>query len=274
MRRHRVLLAIVALSVSFSPPAWAIFGFGDIVFDPSNFAKAIEQLLEMERQYTQLVQTYQMVRSQYDHMRRMAERVPVNMAARYRAILTRWEGSSATNTYGTTAAWTRGINTGADVEAGYRHAVQPLNDYGAALSNVPNAQQGRIKTNFATVELTDGANIAAIDTIGRLRANAASVETAIRGLEEDSLSPDPAMNTEIAVLNKINAAGVIALRSSQDSNKVLVALAEEQILEAKRRRDAEVGAINQDIRFRAEGKAAILAQAGDASAAMRAWRMP
>jgi type IV secretion system protein TrbJ len=273
MKRWAFVAAAI-LSVTLSRPAWALFGIGDIVFDPSNFAKAIEQLLEMERQYTQLVETYQMVRNQYDHMQRMAQRVPVHMEARYRALVTRWKGSSATNTYGTTGPWINGINTGSNVEAGYQGAALPLNDYGAALANVPTDQQPRIKTTFATVELTDGANIAAMDTIGRLRSNATGVESAIRGLEEDSLSSDPEMNTEMAVLNKINAANVIALRASQDTNKVLVALAEQQILEAKRQRDAEVQAINQDIRFRAEGKAAIFAQAGDASAAMRAWRMP
>lgn len=269
-----MIYAGLVLTLALSRPALAIFGFGDVVFDPSVFAKAVEQVLEMQRQYTQLVQTYQMVRSQYDHMRRMAQSVPVNMANRYRALATPWRGASAANTYGTTAPWIAGINTGSNVEAGYRQAVQTLNNYGAAMSSLPNDQQSRIKTNFASVEISDGANVSAIETLGRLRANAPAVETAIRGLEEDSLSSDPNMNTEIAVLNKINAASVIALRSSQDTNKILVAVVEGQILDAKRRRDAEALAINQDIRFRAEGKSAILSQAGDPSSAMRTWRMP
>ena len=67
-------------------PAKAIFGIGDIVFDPSNFEEAVMQLLQMEQQYAQLVQTYQTIRSQYDHMVRMARTVPVNMSTRYRAI--------------------------------------------------------------------------------------------------------------------------------------------------------------------------------------------
>ena len=69
------------------------------------------------------------------------------------------------------------------------------------------------------------------------------------------------MNTEIAVLNKINAANVINVRNTQDSNKLLVALAEEQIIEAKRKRDAEAQAINNHIRFMADAKAVMAAQA-------------
>jgi hypothetical protein len=124
------------------------------------------------------------------------------------------------------------------------------------------------------VELADGANLSAMETIGRLRANAPGVELAIRNLETDSLSSNPDMNTEIAVLNKINAADVIAVRNAQDTNKLLAALAEQQIIDAKRNRDAQAQAINDHIRFVAEGKAAMADQAAGASEAMLAWRMP
>ncbi len=82
------------------------------------------------------------------------------------------------------------------------------------------------------------------------------------------------MNTEMAVLNKINAANMVNVRNTQDTNKLLVALAEEQIVEAKRKRDAEAQSINNHIRFMAEGKAVMTAQASGASSAMLAWRMP
>jgi hypothetical protein len=100
------------------------------------------------------------------------------------------------------------------------------------------------------------------------------VENTIAALEQDSLSSDPTMNTEIAVLNKMNAASMVAIRSSQDTNKLLVGLVEQQLLEAKRVRDAEARAINADIRFRREGKAVLNAQAANASKAMLAWQMP
>ena len=66
------------------------------------------------------------------------------------------------------------------------------------------------------------------------------------------------MNTEIAVLNKINAAGVIGLRNTQDANKLLAAITEEQILQAKRNRDAEAHAFGRTYPFR-DMKAALLA---------------
>ena len=137
--------------------AFAILGFGDIVFDPSHFGKLVEQLTQMERQYTQMVQTYQMV-AQYSQMIFMARMVPANLRARYRTLITPWRNSSATDTYGTTGGWIIAINTGHDVPDSYQQATQPLNAYGAALSNIPAEQLDRVKTNYATVELADGAN--------------------------------------------------------------------------------------------------------------------
>jgi type IV secretion system protein TrbJ len=270
----KTMAAFAVIAAACVAPVFAIFGIGDVVYDPTNFAEAVQQLLQLQQQYAQLVQTYQMVRSQYEQMIWMAQKVPVNMAARYRALATPWQNSTATSTYGTSGGWVVGINTGVGVSDGYAIATQPLSAYGSALGNMPADQQGRIKTTYATVELTDGANLAGLATLGRLRGNAPAVETAIQNLEDDSLSSDPAMNTEIAVLNKINAANLINVRNTQDSNKLLVALAEEQIIEAKRKRDAEAQAINTHIRFMADARAVMAAQATDTSSAMLGWRMP
>lgn len=272
-RKSKVAVCLIAAGV-LARPALAILGVGDIVYDPTNFAEAVKELVQLEQQYAQLVQTYDMIRSQYQQMLWMAQSVPVNMAARYRALATPWLNSSATNTYATTGGWITAINTGNNVSAGYSQATQNLNDYGAAISNIPADQVQRVKTSYGTVELTDGANLYGMQTIGAMRANAPAVESAIQALEQDSLSSDPAMNTEVAVLNKINAANVISVRGAQDTNKLLVALAEQRIIEAKRQRDTEAQAINEHAQFVAEGQDYLNAQAANASEAMQAWRMP
>jgi len=268
-------IAVVALvAAMIAPAAFAVLGLGDIVFDPSNFGKLVEQLAQMERQYTALVETYQMVTAQYNQMIWMAKMVPANLRAHYRAMVTPWRNSSATDTYGTTGGWIAAINTGQGVNDGYQQAIQPLNAYGAALSNIPADQVDRIKTSYATVELADGANQSGMDLLGRLRTNAPDVENAIQSVENDSLSTDPDLNTEISVLNKINAANLIALRNGQDTNQLLVALAEQQIIDAKRKRDAEATAINSHIQFMAQEQSVLRAQTGDPSARMLAYRIP
>jgi len=270
----KAIATLAVVTLLFASPARAIFGLGDVVFDPTNYAQAIKSFIQLQQQYAQLVQIYQQSRQQYEQLIWMAKTVPVNMQARYRAVVTPWTRSTATNTYGTTGGWVTAINTGVGADAGYSQAVQKLDAYGSAVGNIPSDQLHRVKTSYATIELSDGSNLQALETIGRVRANAPALERTLQALEEDSLSSDPDMNTQVAVLNKINAANLIGLRNTQDTNKLLVSLAEAQIIAAKRTRDAEAQAIHQHVRFMTEGKAALASQADGASAAMLAWRMP
>ena len=55
----------------------------------------VRQDLILRPEQIWLVQTYQMIQNQYEHLKWMAKRVPVDMATRYRAAMTPWRGSSA-----------------------------------------------------------------------------------------------------------------------------------------------------------------------------------
>jgi hypothetical protein len=248
------------------------FGFGLTVFDPSVYLEAVSEVSQLVQQYNQLVQTYRMITNQYNQMLWMAKELPGNLA-RFRAIPTPWFLSGATNTYGSTGGWIGAINTGANVAGGYRSATERLLPYGSALANVPADQLDRLEKHYATIELTDGANEDGIETIGTLRSNAPQVESAIQDLENDSLDSDPNYNTEIAVLEKINAATVIALRNGQDTNKLLTAVAEQQLIEAKRQRDAEVKAINTHIQLMGQGQAILSGQSFNWTGAMLGYRL-
>jgi len=268
----RILLSSVAALAMGATLAFGQFGFGITVFDPSVYAQAITQVSKLVQQYNQLVQTYQMITNQYNQMLWMAKTLPGNLS-RFHTVSTPWFLSTSTNTYGTTGGWITAINTGSYTSTGYQQATERLLPYGTSLSNVPADQRDRLQKHYATIELTDGANQNGIETVGTLRSNASQVESAIQNLENDSLSSDPSYNTEIAVLNKINAANVIALRNGQDSNKVLVALAELQLLDAKRKRDAEVKAINTHIQLVGQGKAILDDQSSSWTSAMLDYRL-
>src|ERR1700722_3156635 len=134
-RKYARFLALAILTVGIAGPALAILGVGDVVFDPTSYAELIKQYLQMGQEYTQLVQTYETILSQYEQMLFMARQDPVNMIARYRALVPPWLHSLATNTYGPPGGWTTGINTGLGAASGYSTATQLLSVYGPALSN-------------------------------------------------------------------------------------------------------------------------------------------
>src|SRR6201998_3866849 len=112
---------------------------------------------------------------------------------------------------------------------------------------MPDFEQARVKSQYATVELADGANMNALSTIGAIRGNAATLETRMNNLEQDSFSYDSSLNREVSVLNKINATNVLTLRSVQDTNKLLASLLEQQTIASKQQREMTTNAINTEI---------------------------
>jgi hypothetical protein len=247
--------------------------FGGIVYDPTNYANAVLRYNQLVRELLQLQQTYQQIVNQYNLALRMAQNLQ-NMPARYRALFSQWRNGTALDTYGNTGAWVAAINTGA-LGDGYQLATTQLVPYGLAyLASMDPDELSRVKSQYASVELADGANVTAIGTIGAIRENALDIQNQMTNLENDSLSGDPDLNTEVSVLNKINAANMLTLRSVQDSNKLLASLLEVQTIAAKQQREATTNAINADIQ-RQTTLAGNLAQVtGTLTDSLENFRMP
>jgi hypothetical protein len=161
------------------------------------------------------------------------------------------------------------------VNAGYQQATTPLLQYGSAqLSGMTADEFDRVKSQYASVELADGANTTAMATIGSIRGDSQNIQNQINNLEQDSFSSDPNLNTEVGVLNKINAANVLTLRTLQDSNKLLASLLEQQTIIAKQQREATTNAINADIERRANLAGNMAQVTSTLTNSLQTFRMP
>lgn len=273
MKRKALLFVLVmALCVG---TATAQFGVG-IVYDPTNYSNALLRYYQLQQHLLQLRASYAQLVAQYNFAVRMAKNIQ-NMPARYRAQFSQWRNTSASNTYGNTGTWVNAINSGQTgfVSTGYQQATTLLLPYNQThLSGMTEDELARVRSQYATVELADGANSTAIATIGAIRANAQTTQTQIGNLEQDSLSNDSDLNSEVAVLNKINAAGVLTLRTLQDSNKLLASLLEEQTILAKQQREATTNSINADIQRQANLAANITQVTGTLTNSLQTFRMP
>jgi hypothetical protein len=224
-----------------------------IVYDPTNYHNALLRYFQLQQQLIQLRNSYAQLVAQYNFALWMAKNIQ-NMPVRYRALFSQWRNTAAQDVYGNTGTWINGINTGIfpSVTAGYQQATTQLLQYDpATMAGMTPQELDRVKSQYASVELTDGANTTAMAAIGSIRASAQNSETRISSLEQDSLSDEPDLNTEISVLNKINAANVLTLRTAQDSNKLLASILEQQTIIAKQQREATANSINADITRRA-----------------------
>jgi hypothetical protein len=271
-KKALALLLVMGLCVG---TASAQFGFG-IVYDPTNYANALLRYAELQQQLVQLKNSYTQLITQYNLALQMSRNLQ-NMPARYQAQFSQWRNGSALNTFGNTGTWIAGINSGllSSVIPGYQHATTQLLPYNPNQLSGMNADElARVQSQYATVELADGANTTAIATIGSIRGNAQSIQAQLGNLEQDSLSSDPDLNTEVSVLNKINVAGVLTLRTLQDSNKLLASILEGQTILAKQQREATANTINADIQRQASISANMAQISGTLTDSLQTFRMP
>ncbi len=274
--KRSAVIAVVVMLLLLPVASQAQFGFGGIVYDPSNYANAVLRYSQLVQQLAQLRQTYQQVLNQYNLTLQMSRNLQ-NMPARYRATFSQWRTFTANDLYGNTRGWVGAANgAGAQtVSPAYQQATIPLLTYSQADLNTINPTDARnLKSVYASLQLADGANVSALTTVGNVRGNAQTVQQQIANLEQDSLSGDASLNSEVSILNKINASNVLTLRTLQDANNLRVAALEQQVLQAKQQRDIDTANLNFTIQMRQQVTQNLAPFNGNLTRSLSSHRLP
>ena len=115
-----------------------------------------------------------------------------------------------------------------------------LDELDDVLPAVPPELRRRLANAYATIQAADSVARMAVHQVG---VYAATARTPCWPQRTWKLIPrqEDAFNTQVALLNKINAAGVLELRISETTNQFLMHSLEQLLLQNKRARDAEAG---------------------------------
>lgn len=238
----KILTVFLVLAFVFASGLSGFLGVGDIVHDPISYANALLMLVELIRNYEQLKLQYEL---QVWH----STTLPPELMINYQTPGAGWYRlETPSDQFSRLAEWLGAVNGYGSARGGYAAASVPLQSYGSQIPRMSSEERERVGSHYASIELADGTNIHSMETVGELRANAEVVDRSLAALEADALSADPLLNTEIGVLNKINAASVANLRLGRDTNRLLLSNLEQQVAESKKRRDAEVSEMNTAIR--------------------------
>lgn len=246
MKRVRYCFFFFALCLAVTPSyaQWA-------VFDASNLAEAVKEYQQLQQAYTTANQTRDQIIQAYNLAHYMS-RMPQNLSQRYKAQFAQWTNLNAPNSYGNTSAWVNALNTGLSQQssAGYSAAVVQVNPFPqSGFGQLDAATQATIQNQYATSDLAQGMTTGALTTLGQVRSHSESLNQQISNLETDSYSNDPTQQSEMAVLAKVNAANLVQLHSQQDTNQLLSAGIQQQMIAQKQAIDAQNRTMNQTIYF-------------------------
>jgi hypothetical protein len=265
MKSIKSFLPAVAAVLVLAPMAQAQFGSG-IVFDPTQSAHALQQieheaqelnnwtqhLLKEEQIYTTAVETRSQIVTMYNLAYQMST-MPQNLEARYKTDWAQWSSlAPPPNTYGNTSALVNALNFGGlpQAQQGYNDAFVQVQSYPSGnYSSLDSRTQATVANQYATSELAQSTTTNTLATLGTIRTDAQAFATKLANLESDTFSTDPSQQTQNALLGKINSATLLQIHSQQDTNKILAASVQQQLIAQKQQIDAQNRAINNAIYF-------------------------
>jgi type IV secretion system protein TrbJ len=212
--------AIVLLTAT---PSFALFGIGDIVFDPTSYASLVQQLTTLQMQYN-------MVKNNIEHF---------SFKQQWQTKLHVLENVNVANMFGETAGIKIALNTnnpGASL-TGWQTATVPMNsNAGSYLAGQP-LGSSRI-SQLAMIETSDAVSPDCLTAVGQYRSARSTNATANNSLLTDQFDNTDATNSEVQQLNLLNAAEAQKLAEMQSQGSLQVCLAGQMTVANMERRNA------------------------------------
>jgi hypothetical protein len=251
MKSIKLYSLFLAVLAALAPAAHAQFGSG-IVFDPTQSAHALQQIEQGSQIYTTAVDTRNQIVTMYNLAHQMAQ-MPQNFEARYKADWSQWTSLQApANTYGNTSALVNALNYGAltNAQQGYNNAYVQAQRYPSGnYSSLNSRSQATVANQYATSELAQTTTTNTLATLGTIRSNEQKFATKLTNLDADTFSTDSSLQTENALLGKINSATLLQIHSQQDTNQLLMAALQQQLVAQKQQIDGQNRSLNNSVYF-------------------------
>ena len=228
------IAAATLLVAALAVPLRAQFFFTLPVFDASNYFEDLVQVADLAQQIT--------------NMLFQARILPFDMFSRYHVLLPEWGFNLMTGTFPNPASpILSALNAGDSGGSGYKQVVDPLDLPLDVLGRMPLAMQRRLIDDYATIQMADSVSSLTIDQSGTARIRSIPWLQVLQALESDAFNPVSSLNSQTALLNKINSASVVGLKVEEQGNQFLSSAVEQLLVDNKRKRDTEAKLMNATI---------------------------
>ncbi|ACO33399.1 MULTISPECIES: hypothetical protein [Acidobacterium] len=221
-KRHWYAIAGGLLLLT-ATPSFALFGIGDIVFDPTSYANLVSQLTTMETQY-------RMLKNNIEHF---------SFKQQWQTALTEMKQANVRDLFGETEGMTTALNTNSPAASStaWTAATVPVDDttdtYLAA-----QAAGSAPRSELALIEASDSVSPDCLTAVGQYRAAREQDAAANSSLTAEQLDGGTATNSEVEQLNLLNAAQAQKMSEMQSQGVLQACLASEMTIANMRQRDA------------------------------------
>ena len=228
-KRRKWLLGAGAAVLLTATPAFALFGIGDIVFDPTSYASLVSQLTTLESQYNT-------IKNNLTHF---------SGKQLWQTELHALENVNVASMFGETAGIKIALNSNNPSASltGWQTATVPMNSN--ANTYLARQQLGSSRmSQLAMIEMSDGVSPDCLTAVGQYRTGRATNLTANSSLQSSQFDNSDSTNSEIQQLNLINAAAGQNMAEMQSQGRLHACLAGQMTVANMERRNAAVEDMN------------------------------
>ena len=221
-KRKKWIIGGAALLLT-ATPSFALFGLGDIVFDPTSYGNLVSQLTTMETQY-------QMLKNNIEHF---------SFKQQWQTAFSAMKQANVRDLFGETNGMTTALNTDSPAASStaWTAATVPVN--GTTTTYLAGETPGSAQlSELAMIEASDSVSPDCLTAIGQYRAARAQNTVANNSLASEQLDGSSATNSEVEQLNLLNAAQAQKMSEMQSQGVLQACLASEMAVGNMQQRNA------------------------------------
>ena len=229
LKKHRKWLIAGTALLLTATPSFALFGLGDIVFDPTSYASLVQQLTTLEMQYN-------MVKNNITHF---------SFKQQWQTTLHTLENANVANMFGETAGIRIALNTNSPSTSATAWKTATISMNSGTNSYLQGQSLGSSRmSQLAMIETADSISPDCLTAVGQYRSNRTENATANSSLLSDQFDSTDATNSEVQQLNLLNASEAQKLSEMQAQGTLHTCLAGQMTVANMERRNAAVEDLN------------------------------
>jgi hypothetical protein len=229
LKKHRKWLIVGTALLLTAPPSFALFGMGDIVFDPQSYASLVQQLTMIRNQYN-------MLKNNVAHF---------SFKQQWKTTLHTLENVNVANMFGETAGIKIALNSNSPSTSAtaWKTATVTMNSGTSSYLRGQSLGSARI-SQLAMVETSDSISPDCLTAVGQYRTNRTENATANSSLVSSQFDTSDGANSEVQQLNLLNASEAQKLSEMQAQGALHTCLAGQMTVANMERRNAAVEDLN------------------------------
>jgi type IV secretion system protein TrbJ len=227
--RRKWILGTGAALLLTATPSFALFGIGDIVFDPTSYASLVSQLTTIESQYN-------MLKNNITHF---------SLKQQWQTTLHALENVNVANMFGETAGIKIALNSNNPSASltGWQTATIPMKSNTSTYLAGQQLGSSRM-SQLAMIETSDAVSPDCLTAVGQYRSGRSTNLTANNSLSSNQFDNSDSTNAEVQQLNLLNAAEGQRMSEMQSQGSLQVCLAGQMTVANMERRNAAVEDMN------------------------------